>query len=120
MCHWSTITLGEELVVITMLLLAMIGRSGVELFTRSLLIGWARRLALSKVVAPLVLLSHTVHQKEDEEDGKQEANHSAGYNRCTKKNDNMSKKIYGLKYLVIFKNTSYLNASTKTYRYKLN
>lgn len=86
------LTLGEELVVITMLLLAMIGRSGVELFTRSLLIGRAGRLALSKVVAPLVLLSHAVHQEEDEEDGKQEADHSAGYNRCIKKNYTLSKK----------------------------
>ncbi len=105
-----------------MLLLAMIGRSGVELFTRSLLIGWAGRLALSKVVAPLVLLSHTVHQKEDEEDGKQEANHSAGYNRCTKKNDPMLKNIIWFKIIskIIVKYTSYLDDSTKTYRYKLN
>lgn len=98
----------------------MIGRSGVELFTRSLLIGCAGRLALSKVVAPLVLLSHTVHQKEDEEDGKQEANHSAGDNRCTKKNDTMLKNIIWFKIIskIIVKYTSYLDASTKTYRYK--
>lgn len=92
MCYQSNATLGEELLVIMMLLLAMIGHSGVELFTRSLLIGWAGWLALSKVIAPLILLSHTVHQKEDQEDGKQEANHSAGYNRCTKKNNTMSNK----------------------------
>lgn len=39
MCYQSNATLGEELLVIMMLLLAMIGHSGVELFTRSLLIG---------------------------------------------------------------------------------
>lgn len=75
-----------------MLLLAMIGHSGVELFTQSLLIGWAGWLALSKVIAALILLSHTVHQKEDQEDGKQEADHSTRYNRCTKKKDTVSNK----------------------------
>lgn len=53
------------------------GASGVKLLGRSFLIGCSRRLPLSQVVAAFVLLPHPVNQQEDEEDGKQEADHAA-------------------------------------------
>ncbi len=60
----------------------------VKLLGGSFLIGRSRRLPLPEVIAAFVLLSHAVHQKEDEEDGKEEADNSTrndSWNRGFKK-----------------------------------
>lgn len=56
----------------------------VKLLGGGFLISRSGGLPLSQIVAAFVLLSHAVHQEEDEEDGKEEANNSArddGWNR---------------------------------------
>lgn len=49
----------------------------IKLLGWGLLIGCAGGFPLSQVVAALVLLPHAVDEQEDEEDGKQEADHAA-------------------------------------------
>lgn len=48
----------------------------IKLLGWSLLIGCAGGFSLSQVIAAFILLPHAVHQEEDEEDGKQEANNT--------------------------------------------
>lgn len=56
----------------------------VKLLGRSFLIGRSGRLPLPEVVAAFVLLSHAVHQEEDEEDGKEEADNSTRDDSCNR------------------------------------
>lgn len=63
-----------------MLMLRVIGHLGIELLGWSLLIGRAGWFTLPQVVAALILLPHAVHQEEDQENGEQKADHTAGYN----------------------------------------
>lgn len=58
----------------------------VKLLGRSLLIHCSGGFPLTEIVAAFILLSHAVHQEEDEEDGKEKANNSACNDSCKARN----------------------------------